>query len=70
MMNEKRSKVMTIANSLVTKGYNRSQAMFEAWAIVKSASLTTSVAGVTFNRRQEAIQHLSRYRHSLLFTKM
>ncbi len=55
------SKVMTIANRLVKQGYNRSNAMCKAWALVKMPLIETKVAGVTFGKRQKAIEHLSRY---------
>ncbi|MCL2124086.1 MAG: HIRAN domain-containing protein, partial [Desulfovibrionaceae bacterium] len=52
---------MTIANRLVTQGYNRPHAMVKAWALVKLPKLETKVAGVTYGNRQKAIQHLARY---------
>lgn len=61
-MNRKpHSKVMTIANRLVTQGYNRANAMVKAWILVKMPLVDTKVCGVTFGKRQKAIQHLSRY---------
>ncbi len=61
-MNRKpHSKVMTIANKLVTQGYNRTNAMVKAWVLVKMPLVETKVSGVTFGKRQKAIQHLSRY---------
>ena len=61
-MNRKpHSKVMTIANKLVTQGYNRANAMVKAWVLVKMPLVETKVSGVTFGKRQKAIQHLSRY---------
>ena len=56
------SKVMTIANKLVTQGYNRANAMVKAWVLVKMPLVETKVAGVTYGKRQKAIEHLSRYR--------
>jgi hypothetical protein len=55
------SKVMTIANRLVSQGYNRPHAMVKAWALVKLPKLETKVAGVTYGNRQKAIQHLAQY---------
>ena len=49
------SRLMTIANKLVGKGYNRSKAMLKAWALVKAENLSVRIAGVTFNRRQETL---------------
>lgn len=55
------SKVMTIANSLVKQGYNRAFAMVKAWALVKLQSVPTKVSGVTYGKRQTALEHLTRY---------
>ena len=60
-MKLKHSKVMTIANKLTAQGYNRANAMVKAWVLIKLPLVETKVAGVTFGRRQEAIEHLSRY---------
>ena len=56
-----KSKVMTIANKLVAKGWGRAAAMIRAWALVKLPRLETKVAGVTYGNRQKAIEHLARY---------
>ena len=56
------SKVMTIANHLVKHGYNRAYAMVKAWALVKLSGVTVKVAGVTYGKRQTAIEHLTHYR--------
>ena len=56
------SKVMTIANNLVKQGYNRAYAMVKAWALVKLSRVTVKVAGVTYGKRQTAIEHLMHYR--------
>ena len=55
------SKVTTIANRLVSQGYNRPHAMVKAWTLVKLPRLETKVAGVTYGNRQKAIEHLTRY---------
>ena len=60
------SKVMTIANRLVKQGYNRANAMVKAWALVKMPQLLTKVSGVTFGKRQKAIEHLKRYAPELV----
>lgn len=60
------SKVMTIANRLVKQGYNRANAMVKAWALVKMPRLLTKVSGVTFGKRQKAIEHLTHYRPELV----
>lgn len=61
MKRTQHSKVMTIANSLVKQGYNRANAMVKAWIFVKMPLLNTNVAGVTYGKRQKAIEHLSHY---------
>ncbi len=55
------SKVMTIANRLVKQGYNRANAMVKAWVLVKMPSVLTKVSGVTYGKRQQAIEHLTHY---------
>lgn len=55
------SKVMTISNKLVKEGYNRANATLKAWVLVKMPLVETKVSGVTFGKRQKAIEHLSRY---------
>ena len=56
-----KSKVMTIANSLVKQGMARSAAMIRAWITVKLHTIRTKAAGVTFGRRQELLYRLTRY---------
>lgn len=56
------SKVMTIANRLVKQGYSRANAMVKAWVLVKLPNICTKVAGVTYGKRQQAIEHLTHYR--------
>ena len=58
---KKHSKVMTIANRLVAGGMSRPLAMIRAWVLIKMPLVETKVSGVTFGRRQEAIEHLTRY---------
>lgn len=55
------SKVMTIANRLVSQGYGRSTAMLKAWVLVKLPQIITKVSGVTHGKRQQALEHLTRY---------
>ena len=55
------SKVMTIANRLVKQGYGRSTAMIKAWVLVKLPQVITKVSGVTHGKRQQALEHLTRY---------
>jgi len=61
MKNAVKSKVMTIANHLVSQGCRRSRAMVKAWALVKLPRLETKVAGVTYENRQLALEHLAMY---------
>ena len=60
-INKIKSKVMTMANRLVKQGFPRSAAMKKAWGVAKNPDISTKVKGVTMNRRQEAIAHLTRY---------
>lgn len=62
MKRTQHSKVMTIANKLVKQGYNRANAMVKAWVLVKLPNICTKVAGVTYGKRQQAIEHLTHYR--------
>ena len=62
MKRTQHSKVMTIANRLVKQGYNRANAMVKAWVLVKLPNIGTKVAGVTYGKRQQAIEHLTHYR--------
>ncbi|MGN0449579.1 MAG: HIRAN domain-containing protein [Ruminococcus sp.] len=62
MKRTQHSKVMTIANRLVKQGYNRANAMVKAWVLVKLPNICTRVAGVTYSKRQQAIEHLTHYR--------
>ena len=62
MKRTQHSKVMTIANRLVKQGYNRANAMVKAWVLVKLQNICTKVAGVTYGKRQQAIEHLTHYR--------
>lgn len=66
MKRTQHSKVMTIANKLVKQGYNRANAMVKAWVLVKLPNICTKVAGVTYGKRQKAIEHLRHYRPELI----
>lgn len=61
MKKQSHSKVMTIANRLVSQGYGRSTAMIKAWVLVKLPQIATKVSGVTHGNRQKALEHLTRY---------
>lgn len=61
MKNNIKSKVMTIANSLVKQGVSRSAAMIRAWITVKLRAIRTKAVGVTYGRRQGLLDRLSRY---------
>lgn len=55
-----RSIICKVANRLRKGGYTLSQAFRMAWKLAKGKA-SVKVAGVTKGRRQEAIEHLSRY---------
>ena len=55
-----RSIICKVANNLRKGGYTLSQAFRMAWKLAKGKA-SVKVAGVTKERRQEAIEHLSRY---------
>lgn len=55
-----RSIICKVANKLRKSGYTLSQAFHMAWKLHKGTA-SVKVAGVTKERRQEAIEHLSRY---------
>ena len=55
-----RSIICKVANNLRKGGYTLSQAFRMAWKLHKGTA-SVKVAGVTKERRQEAIEHLSRY---------
>jgi hypothetical protein len=62
----KKSNVMLIANHMVGRGVGRAEAMRKAWKFVNLGTVETKVAGTTFERRQEAIEHLQRYSAELI----
>lgn len=53
-----RSRVTTMANRLVKRGYGRRLAMIKAWIIVKAEKLSVRVSGVTFGQRQQILAAL------------
>ena len=55
-----RSIICKVANNLRKGGYTLSQAFRMAWKLAMGKA-SVKVAGVTKERRQEAIEHLSRY---------
>lgn len=55
-----RSIICKVANKLRKSGYTLSQAFRMAWKLAKGKA-SVKVAGVTKERRQEAIEYLSRY---------
>lgn len=66
----KHSKVMIIANRLVTQGIGRSAAMIKAWVLVRLPLVDTKVAGVTHGRRQTALEHLEQYPAELVSVQL
>jgi len=61
-----KSKVCIIANRLIKQGYTRSSAFCKAWAIVKAETINTKVSGVTFAKRQTALERLTKYDAQLI----
>ena len=59
--NETKSKVCIIANRLIKKGLSKSAAFIKAWQTVKTETIETKIAGVTFGNRQTAIANLKKY---------
>lgn len=53
--------VCIIANQLIKQGLSRSVAFAQAWVRVKASVIMTKVNGVSFGRRQEALQRLTGY---------
>lgn len=60
MTSEARKIIMTTANKLFGQGQNRADAMRTAWQMYKNG-VSEVVKGTTFENRQEALQHLTRY---------
>ena len=58
------SMVMTIDNKLLKQGQNRANAMIKAWALVKMQIIETKATGVTYGKRQKALEHLRRYNNA------
>lgn len=56
MTRNSKSRVMTIANKLVGKGYSRRLAMVKAWIIAKAERLSVRVAGTSFGERQNILK--------------
>ncbi|HMM22961.1 MAG TPA: HIRAN domain-containing protein [Selenomonadales bacterium] len=56
-----KSAVMTLGNSLYKQGMDRSQALKNAWRMVKQGHFYTKIAGVTYGTRQVALGRLKRY---------
>lgn len=56
MTRNSKSRVMTIANKLVGKGYSRRLAMVKAWIIAKAEKLSVRVVGTTFGSRQNILK--------------
>lgn len=56
MTRNAKSRVMTIANRLVGKGYSRRVAMFKAWILAKAENLSTRIAGTSFGSRQNVLK--------------
>jgi len=61
-----KSKVCVIANRLIKQGKTRSAAFIKAWQIVKTETIETKIAGVTFGNRQAALKRLAQYNSELI----
>lgn len=59
--NDNKIKVCVIANHLIKNGENRSTAFKKAWQLVKSETINTKVAGVSFGNRQKVLERLTHY---------
>ena len=58
---ETKSKICVIANRLCKQGMNRPEAFRRAWQMVRAATIETNIAGVTYGKRQSALEHLTKY---------
>ena len=63
---ETKSKVCVIANRLIKQGLSRSAAFIKAWAIVKTETIETKIAGVSYGNRQTALERLTKYDTQLI----
>lgn len=61
MLKDIRRKVMQIANRLVKRGQVRASAMETAWRLVKAHTLSTRVAGTSFDNRQNVLELMAKY---------
>jgi hypothetical protein len=59
--NSVKSKVCIIANRLIKQGATRSTAFKKAWETVKAETIETRVVGVSFGKRQTALENLKKY---------
>ena len=66
----KHSNVMTLANNLVKQGCSRSKAMIKAWILIRLETVNIKVTGVTIGKRQEAIEHLMKYKPSDIIVQL
>lgn len=57
-----RAKVCRMANNLVKEGYSKAAAFVKAWVLVKLEQVKIRVSGVTYGKRQTALEHLRRYK--------
>lgn len=57
---EVKSRVMTLGNKLA-RSMSRQDALSLAWALVLKGGKEMSIAGVTFENRQEALRRLAKY---------
>ena len=60
--NKVRARVCRMANNLVKEGYSKAAAFVRAWIMVKLEQVKIRVSGVTYGKRQTALEHLRRYK--------
>lgn len=60
--NKVRARVCRMANNLVKEGYSKAVAFVRAWIMVKLEQVKIRVLGVTYGKRQTALEHLRRYK--------
>ena len=65
-----KSKVCIIANHISKQGMSRSAAFARSWAVVKAQEIELKAAGVTFGRRQEALERLTHYEQERISLEM
>ena len=65
-----KSAAMTLANGLYKQLKDRRQALTKAWAIIKAGEVTSKVAGVGYENRQDALHRLMKYPAQAIAVKL